>query len=118
METGIGGRLKARAKELHLNDAEVARRLGLAQSRYAHYVSGTREPDFQTFIRICRTLRTSPDRLLGFPVQDDEPPPEMARLRDRVAGAVDSLELPILRIAADILDVLVRQPEPEEPIAE
>ncbi|MBV8524866.1 MAG: helix-turn-helix transcriptional regulator [Acetobacteraceae bacterium] len=47
-------------------DAEVARRLGLAQSRYANYVNGNREPDLATFARICRALATTPNEILGF----------------------------------------------------
>ncbi len=112
MGSGIGGRLRARAKELELTDAEVARRLGLAQSRYAHYVSGTRAPDYQTLARICRALLTSPDYVLGFSVEGAERPPEAALLRDRAAAALDAMDPRRLRLAADILDVIARGSEP------
>lgn len=108
MGNGIGDRLRARAKELKLTDAEVARRLGLAQSRYAHYVSGTRSPDYQTLARICRALLTSPDYVLGFSADAAGRPPEEALLRDRAAAALDAMDLRGLRLAADILDAVTR----------
>lgn len=56
--------LRRRAKELGLSDAEVARRAGLSERRYGHYVAGTREPDFATFLRICEVLAVTPNDLL------------------------------------------------------
>ncbi len=109
MEHGIGERLRARARELQLTDAEVARRLGLSQSRYAHYVSGTRAPDYQTLARICRTLLTSPDQLLGFSPGPPEPSPEAALLRERALAALAAMDLASLRLAADILDAIARR---------
>jgi transcriptional regulator with XRE-family HTH domain len=47
-----------------LADAEVARRAGLAERRYGHYVRGTREPDFATLMRICAVLSLTPNDLL------------------------------------------------------
>ena len=109
MDTGIGSRLRARAEELQLTDAEVARRVGLAQSRYAHYVSGTRSPDYQTLARICRILKTSPDHLLGFTTDVAEHPSEQSLLRDRAAAALSEMDLRGLRLAADLLDIISRQ---------
>lgn len=109
MDTGIGSRLRARAEELQLTDAEVARRLGLAQSRYAHYVSGTRSPDYQTLARICRILMTSPDYLLGFSIEAAVPLPEQTLLQDRAVAALSGMDLRSLRLATEVLDVIVRQ---------
>src|SRR6266851_10261829 len=57
-------RLRARARELELSDAEVARRAGLAERRYGHYVRGTRAPDFTTLLRISAVLDATPNDLL------------------------------------------------------
>jgi transcriptional regulator with XRE-family HTH domain len=57
-------RLRERARQLELSDAEVARRAGLAERRYGHYVRGTREPDFKTLLRICAVLDVTPNDLL------------------------------------------------------
>ena len=65
-KAGWGERLKARARELEMSDAAVARALDLPQRRYSAYVNETREPDFATLSRICRVLRTTPDAVLGF----------------------------------------------------
>jgi len=57
-------RLRERARQLELSDAEVARRAGLSERRYGHYVRGVREPDFGTLLRICRALDLTPNDLL------------------------------------------------------
>jgi transcriptional regulator with XRE-family HTH domain len=57
-------RLRQRARQLHLPDAEIAHRAGLSERRYGHYVRGLREPDFATFLRICTALGLTPNELL------------------------------------------------------
>jgi transcriptional regulator with XRE-family HTH domain len=57
-------RLRERARQLELSDADVDRRAGLAERRYGHYVRGTREPGFKTLIRICAALDVTPNDLL------------------------------------------------------
>lgn len=109
MGVDLGDLLRARARELGLSDAEVARRLGLAQPRYAHYVSGVREPDFATFARICRALAMSPNEALGFEVRPERTS-EVERLRERVDAAVEVMDTPTLRTAAALLDVLASKP--------
>lgn len=127
---GLGEKMRQRARELGLTDTEVARRLGLSQARYAHYVNNKREPDFRTFVNICRILSTSPDALLntdtphqppGF--SEDAPPSgltawrdpscEATNLRDRIKATAEAMTVPTLRIAATVMDALVRN-EPEE----
>ncbi len=122
---GLGEKLRQRARELGLTDTEVARRLGLSQARYAHYVNDRREPDFRTFLKICRILCTSPDRLFAVEAPDRPPglsePPgpdalddwpaadsEETILRDRIQAAVEAMEVATLRTAATVMDALVR----------
>jgi transcriptional regulator with XRE-family HTH domain len=62
----FGQNLRQRARELELTDAEVARRSGLTERRYGHYVTGAREPDLATLLRICQILNSSPNELLGW----------------------------------------------------
>src|ERR1700675_604131 len=57
-------RLRERARQLELSDAEVARRANLAERRYGHYVRGTRQPDFRTLLRIGAVLDVTPNDLL------------------------------------------------------
>ncbi|MCO5158490.1 MAG: helix-turn-helix transcriptional regulator [Aquamicrobium sp.] len=56
--------LRKRAEELGISHAEVARRAGLSETRYGNYVSGRREPDLATLVRIASVLATTPDILL------------------------------------------------------
>ena len=78
-----GERLRLRARELGLTDAEVARRLGLAQGRYSAYVNMAREPDLALFLRICQALATTPDVILGVVQGGQDETPVMTEI---VAG--------------------------------
>lgn len=78
-----GERLRLRARELGLTDAEVARRLGLAQGRYSAYVNMAREPDLALFLRICQALGTTPDVILGVVQGGQDETPTMTEI---VAG--------------------------------
>ena len=109
---GFGDRLRARAEELGFTDAEVARRLGLGQGRYQHYVAGRRKPDFATLIRICDVLGTTPSILLGF----DQAPTlnsERAKLVKRVSVTITAMSDSQLRTAARILDALLLESSAE-----
>lgn len=94
--------LRRRAEELGLAHAEIARRIGLSERRYAHYVAGRNEPDLATLVRIAKVLETTPNELLGFG-------PEAKRsrrslMRDRLnaaANAMDDRELEITVIQAE-----------------
>ena len=115
MDMGVyGERLRARARLLGLTDAEVARRLGLAQSRYANYVNGNREPDLATFARICRALATTPDEILGFGSCGEEGAGAAAE-RKRALAAIEAMDRPALKVAAVVLEALAsRQDELRE----
>ncbi len=56
--------LRKRAEELSLSNAEVARRVGLSERRYAHYVSGRNEPDLALLVKIAEVLGLTPNDLL------------------------------------------------------
>ena len=102
----FGKLLRAAARALGLSDADVARRSGLSERRYGHYVNGAREPDLATLLRICRTLDMSPNEVLGWsPVTARSSP--NAKLHARLHSAVQRLSkqhLEVLVIAAEALD--------------
>ncbi len=101
MDTTWGERLRQRARELRLTDAEVARRLGLAQGRYSAYVNGTREPDLALFVRICTALRTTPDVVLGVTIPPKDSRPAVARLLAAAEGLDDdAVEMAAAMVAA------------------
>jgi transcriptional regulator with XRE-family HTH domain len=60
-------RLRERAEQLGISNAEAARRAGLDERRYAHYASGRREPDLATLVKIADTLGTHPTGCLASP---------------------------------------------------
>lgn len=101
---GLGNRLRARARELGWTDAEVARRVGVGQTRYANYVTDRHEPDLATLTRICAVLRYSPSDLLAWPAGFTE---EGARLSARIGMAVAALDDASLLALATVADGLV-----------
>ena len=108
MEREIGQRLVARARDLQLSNAEVARRVGLAESRYAHYVSGSREPNFATFVRICQVLGTSPNHILGFS-HEQSSGDAASIMQERAALALGAMHADALDLAVEFLEMLARR---------
>lgn len=97
-------RLRERAKQLGISNAESARRIGLEERRYAHYASGRREPDLATLKSISESLGTTPNWLLGV-VGTSEKEPKRAELIGRFANAaigmaMEELELCVIQAEA------------------
>lgn len=91
--------LKKRAEQLGISNAEVARRVGLSERRYGNYISGTREPDLATLVKISSVLAASLDELL---VSDSEGTAKSNKrnLQDRISSAVEALgEDDLMRLA-------------------
>lgn len=93
----FASRLRQRAEELGISNAEAARRVGLSERRYAHYVSGKREPDLATLVRIAEVLGTTPNWLLV--IEYSEAPPSAASLlKDRLRLAANAMSEQALEI--------------------
>ncbi len=94
--------LRKYARLLGLSNAEVARRSGLTDRRYGNYVTGDREPDLATLIRISETLQTTPNDLLGIS-------------RERMAEGVETKVLRLQEVARLLqpgdLEILIIQAE-------
>lgn len=99
---GLGQRLRERARELGLSDAEVARRAGLTATRYGHYVSDYREPDLATFGRICGVLGTTPNDILAF----DALPDGLEAARAMVVRSAAVMDASTLETAAKVMRAL------------
>lgn len=112
----FGKRLRERARELDLTDAEVARRAGLNERRYGHYVTSMREPDLNTLVRLCTVLGTTPNYLLAIAEDESAPqgreisPDEQERKTQqaRLMAAGNALEPNNLRLAVKQIEALVR----------
>lgn len=100
--TVFANRLRERAAELGIAHAEAARRAGLSERRYGHYVTGVREPDLSTLVRIAEALQTRPDALLGFGEQDEVS--VRSKLMARLVSAAQVL-------ADEVLEIVVVQSE-------
>ena len=72
MDQSFGDRLKARARQLGLSDAEVARRAGIGIRTYGHYTTDSRFPKRDVLIAIARALEATPNDLLGVATVDRE----------------------------------------------
>ncbi len=97
-------RLRERAKQLGISNAEAARRIGLEERRYAHYAAGRREPDMATLVNIAETLGTTPNWLLGI-TSNAGMTEDKAKLVDRFENAAtcmgtDDLELCVIQAEA------------------
>lgn len=98
----FASKLRERAAGLGISNAGAARRSGPSERRYAHYVSGLREPDLGTPVRIARSLGTPPDVLPG--VAD-------ARACDGRQATVDRIGPAMGNLPDDILDLIAIQVE-------
>ncbi len=98
--------LRKRAEELGISNAEVARRAGLSERRYGNYVTGRREPDLATLVRIASVLATTPNDLLATSSEENAPK-ELTRQRAIAALAV--LESDDLERVAVMVEALAAQ---------
>ena len=105
---GWGDRLKERARELGISDSAVARAAGLTQRRYSSYANETRTPDFDTLLRICTALRTSPDAVLGY--ASSRPVTLSEAQVARVDAALAALEGADLERAVAVLETMAAHP--------
>ncbi len=105
---GVGKRLRKRARDLDLPDAEIARRAGLSTQRYGHYVAGRREPDLATLVRICRALDVTPNDVLLGPMKRVGRS-RVDKLNARLNAAANVLEADDLQVAVKQVEVLVEQ---------
>lgn len=106
---GFGRRLRERALQLGLSDAEVARRAGLTATRYSHYVTDYREPDLATVVRICRVLGFGPDELLGYKRPSEYPSEDAAR-RATLIQFAETLDSSTLELALTVVRALAAVP--------
>ena len=99
----LAKRLRERARELGLSDAEVGRRAGLSERRYGNYTRGVREPDLATLMRICGVLDITPNDLLA---DERAPVTEHAAWLSRLNATARDLSPDDLRVAVMQIEAL------------
>ena len=97
--------LRQRAEQLGISNAEAARRAGLSERRYGNYVSGRREPDLSTLIRIARVLGVSVDELVGARLEGQAGSPEEV-FQERINAALRVLGYDDLQRVAVMVEAL------------
>jgi len=100
-------RLRQRAVDLGISNAQAARRVGILERRYANYITGEREPDLDMLAKIAKVLETTPDYLLGFGEAPDKG--KRAKLMARLNSAARMLPDNELELVAVQLDALAAQ---------
>lgn len=91
-------KLRDRAKELGISNAEVARRLDLSERRYAYYASGKSEPDLGTLVKIAEALGLTFDELLR---------PGTSKVKSHREKLLEKLGASAAALADDRLDIAV-----------
>jgi transcriptional regulator with XRE-family HTH domain len=97
--------LRRRAEQLGISNAEVARRAGLSDRRYGNYISGRREPDLSTLVRIANVLGTSVDELIGTN-PGDQVRTSGELFQERIIAAVQALRSDDLQRVAIMIEAL------------
>ena len=105
---GLTDRLKQRARELGLSDAEVARRAGLSETRYGHYVRGRNRIDLETLVRITWVLNTTPHAMMGLDAEGNPMPGLPIAETSPRAGLTNRLTAIASALNDDDLETLVR----------
>jgi transcriptional regulator with XRE-family HTH domain len=101
--TPFASKLRSRAAELGLSNAEVARRAGLSERRYGNYVLGRTEPDLAALGKIARALGLTPNDLLGFSSAGP------ATIDGRISLALPSLRDDDLEVVLVQIEALARE---------
>jgi transcriptional regulator with XRE-family HTH domain len=100
--------LRKRAEALGISQAEAARRVGLSERRYGNYISGRREPDLATLVRIAELLGTTPNKLLG--TEEGAPAGPKTAAKERITAALKVLSAPDLDRLSVMIGALADQP--------
>jgi transcriptional regulator with XRE-family HTH domain len=97
--------LRRRAEQLGISNAEVARRAGLSDRRYGNYISGRREPDLSTLVRIANVLGASVDELVGMNLSEQVRTTEEL-FQERIMAAIKALRSDDLQRVAIMIEAL------------
>ncbi len=101
-------KVKERAAELGFSQAEVARRAGISERRFGHYMGGRSEPDLQLLVKIAVALDVTPNHLLGVePRAPIKKADEAGRIRSRIAAAYATMDDGSLPLALTLVEAVL-----------
>lgn len=101
--------LRKHADALGIPHAEIARRAGLTARAFSHYVTGEREPNLPTLVRMAAVLGVTPNVLLGVESDRSKKMDDRTRLLRRVASACEPLDLEDLQLVEAVLQTLTER---------
>lgn len=104
-------RLRERANQMGISNSEAARRAGLEERRYGHYIAGRREPDLMTLTKIAEVLQTTPNWLLGVsePFSGDAKKAALVERFRNAASVMDTGQLELCVIQAEAITAAKRR---------
>lgn len=65
MSMKVGKTIETLMYENHLNQKELAKKSGLTEAAISNYISGKRNPNASSVLKIAKALNTSPEKILG-----------------------------------------------------
>lgn len=99
----IGLAARAARSTLHMTQAQVANAIDVVPEVYGRIERGLLMPSVQTLVAIARTLRVSPDELLGWKESLNRDRPEAY---ERILAILDRCDEPALERARGVLDAM------------
>ena len=103
--------VKQRSADLGMSQAEVARRAGVSERSFGHYMSSRSEPNLDGLVRIAKVLGTTPNHLLGVepaPIADSD---DSARIRTRIGAACATLDPATLPLVLTLVEAVLDHKE-------
>lgn len=61
----MGAKIRAKRKELHLTQEQIAKKIGVSASFMGHLERGTRVASIETLFALCDALQVSADYIIG-----------------------------------------------------
>lgn len=72
MRYSIGNRIRKYRENVGISQKELARRIGVTNSRVSNWEQGVNRPDADILVKLCFALSVSPSELLDVHLSDDE----------------------------------------------
>jgi transcriptional regulator with XRE-family HTH domain len=90
-EAYLGIRLRTAIKHKGVKQIEVCKAVGLSPSRLSNYLSGSREPDFNTLCRVAAYLKKPLEYFSLYHAQNNVEVDTAAKNSDKTVAAIDVL---------------------------
>lgn len=104
-------RLRQRATDLGISNAQAARRADIADRRYANYTAGERQPKLAMLAQIAKALETTPNYLLGFgETQDTGDRAKVLSRMNSAAQMLPDIELELVTVQLEALAAKHKKP--------